>query len=84
MTHTMVQQYKSITSEVPNYIIADTHWELVCNDKFHLGIDPVYIINHWYLNDNSFPLRSHRKGYSPILSNSPLPPYYHLHPHYHV
>ena len=38
----------------------------------------MYIINHWYLNDKSFQLRSHRKGYSPILSYSRLPPYYHL------
>ena len=81
--------FKSITSEVLNYIIVDTHWELICNGKFHLDIDPMYIINiiyHWYLNDKSFPLCSHRKGYSPILSNSPLPPYYHPHPHphYHV
>ena len=37
-----------------------------CNGNFHLGIDTVYIINHWYLNDNSFPLRSRRKGYSPF------------------
>ena len=82
--HSKWYNFKSITSEVLNYIIADTHWELICNDKFHLGNDPVYIINHWYLNDKSFPLRSHRKCYSPILSNSPLPSYYHLHPHYHV
>ena len=68
--HKMGQQFKSITSEVLNYIIADTHWELVCNGRFHLGIDRVYIINHWYLNDKSFPLRSHRKGYSPFS----LPP----------
>ena len=26
--HKLVQQFKSITSEVLNYIIADTHWEL--------------------------------------------------------
>ena len=69
--HKMVQQFKSITSEVLNYIIADKHWEFVCNGKFHLGIDRVYIINHWYLNDKSFPLRSYRKGYSPF-SLAPL------------
>ena len=36
-----------------------------------MGIDTVYIINYWYLNDKSFPLRSHRKGYSPF-SLAPL------------
>ena len=43
--HKLVHQFKSITSEVLNYIIADIHWELVCNGKFHLGIDTVYNIN---------------------------------------
>ena len=62
--HKIVQQFKRITSEVLNYIIADTRWELVCNGKFHVGIDTAYIIHHWYLNDKSFPLRSHGNGYS--------------------
>ena len=53
--HPKWYNFKSITSEVLNYIIADTHWELICNGKFHLDIDPVYIINHWYLNDKLFP-----------------------------
>ena len=67
----IVHQFKSIKSELLDCIIADTHWELVCNDKFHLSIFRVYIINHWHVKDKSCPLVLMEKSSSPILSSPP-------------